>query len=183
MVVVIRLGLSAPHGSLSLCEDHDDVIKWKHFPRYWPFVRGIHRSPVNSPHKGQWRRALMFSLICAWINGWVNNGEAGDLRRHRAHYDVAVMWPRHQVTNGVDIPTFRELTFIWDYHKSRVMVLVNLSATSDTDRGVSRVPRGNDVTFLLKWGAWHSQKKLVSFHWKCSCGILCLIFPCILIYK
>ena len=36
---------------------HDDVIKWKHFPRYWPFVRGIHRSPVNSPHKGQWRRA------------------------------------------------------------------------------------------------------------------------------
>ena len=32
---------------------HDDVIKWKHFPRYWPFVRGIHRSPVNSPHKGQ----------------------------------------------------------------------------------------------------------------------------------
>ena len=48
---------------------HDDVIKWKHFPRYWPFVRGIHRSPVNSPHKGQWRGALMFSLICARING------------------------------------------------------------------------------------------------------------------
>ena len=63
---------------------HDDVIKWKHFPRYWPFVRGIHRSPVNSPHKGQWRGALMFSLICAWINGWVNNRETGDwsLWRH-----------------------------------------------------------------------------------------------------
>ena len=45
--------------------NHDDVIKWKHFPRYWPFVRGIHRSPVNSPHKGQWRGALMISLICA----------------------------------------------------------------------------------------------------------------------
>ena len=43
---------------------HDYVIKWKHFPRYWPFVRGIHRSRVNSPHKGQWRGALMFSLIC-----------------------------------------------------------------------------------------------------------------------
>ena len=51
---------------------HDDVIKWKHFPRYWPFVRGIHRSPVNFPHKGQWRGALVFSLICVWINGWVN---------------------------------------------------------------------------------------------------------------
>ena len=44
---------------------HDDVIKWKHFPCYWPLVRGIHWSPVNSPHKGQWRGALMFSLICA----------------------------------------------------------------------------------------------------------------------
>ena len=53
---------------------HDDVIKWKHFPRYWPFVRVIHRSPVNSPHKGQWPGALMFSMICVWINGWVNNG-------------------------------------------------------------------------------------------------------------
>ena len=70
---------------------HDDVIKWKHFPRYWPFVWGIHRSPVNSPHKGQWRGALMFSLICAWINGWVNNREAGDLRCYRAHYDAIVM--------------------------------------------------------------------------------------------
>ena len=46
---------------------HDDVIKWKHFPRYWAFVRGIHRSTVNSLHKGQWRGALMFSLIYAWI--------------------------------------------------------------------------------------------------------------------
>ena len=71
--------------------DHDDVIKWKHFPRYWPFVRGIHRSPVNSPHKGQWRGALMFSLICVWINGWVNNRKAGDLRRYRVHFDVTVM--------------------------------------------------------------------------------------------
>ena len=32
---------------------HDDVIKWKHFPRYWPSVRGIQRSQVKSPHKGQ----------------------------------------------------------------------------------------------------------------------------------
>ena len=71
--------------------EHDDVIKWKHFPRYWPFVRGIHRSPVNSAHKGQWRGALMFTLICARINGWVNNRKAGDLRRLRAHYDVIVM--------------------------------------------------------------------------------------------
>ena len=73
------------------CKHHDDVMKWKQFPHYWPFVRKIHRSPLNSPHKGQWREALMFSLICAWINGWVNNREADDLRRHHAQYD-ALMW-------------------------------------------------------------------------------------------
>ena len=72
-------------------EKHDDVIKWKHFPLYWPFVLGIHRSPVNFPHKGQWCRALVFSLICARINGWTSYHEAGDLGCHRAHYDVAVM--------------------------------------------------------------------------------------------
>ena len=76
-----------PNSALS----HDDVIKWKLFPRNWPYVRGIHRSPVNSPHKGQWRGALMFSLICAWINAWLNNREVGDLKRHRAHCDVIVM--------------------------------------------------------------------------------------------
>ena len=58
---------------------HDDVIKWNYFPRHW-----------NYPHKGQWRDALMFSLIWTWI--WVNNREAGDVRRHRAHYDVSVMY-------------------------------------------------------------------------------------------
>ena len=57
-------------------EFHDDVIKWKYFPRHWPFVRRIHRLPVNSPHKGQWCGALMFSLMCAWTNRWANNGEA-----------------------------------------------------------------------------------------------------------
>ena len=76
---------------LHILYTHDDVIKWKHFPRNWPFVRGIHRSPVNSPHKGQWRGALMSTLICARINGWVNTREAGDLRRYRPRYDVIVM--------------------------------------------------------------------------------------------
>ena len=71
---------------------HDDVIKWKHFPHYWPFVRGIHRSPVNSPHKGQWRGTLMFTLICVWINGCVNNRKAGDLWRDCIHYGVTVMF-------------------------------------------------------------------------------------------
>ena len=61
------------------------------FSALLPFVRGIHRLLVNSPHKDQWCRALMFSLICTWANSWINNGDTGDLRRQRAHYDVIVM--------------------------------------------------------------------------------------------
>ena len=61
--------------------------KWKHL-----LALCAENSPVNSPHKGQWRRALMLSLICAWINVWVNNHEAGDLRRYRARCDVTVMY-------------------------------------------------------------------------------------------
>ena len=52
---------------------------------------GIHRPPVNSPHKGQWRVAFMPSLICAWRNNWVNTRHGGDLTRHRTHYDVTVV--------------------------------------------------------------------------------------------
>ena len=64
---------------------HDDVIKWEHLLRYWPFVQGIFLSPVNYPHKGQWRSALMFFFkICAWKNRWVNN-------RDSAHHGVTVM--------------------------------------------------------------------------------------------
>ena len=72
---------------------HDDVIKWKHFSALLAICAG------NSPVPGEFptqrpvtvRAALVFSLICARINGWVNHGEAGDLRRNRAHYDVTVM--------------------------------------------------------------------------------------------
>ena len=89
MVSTVVLQLEHYKGT-TLYIDILNVIKWKHFPRYWPFVLGIHRSLVNSPHKGQWRGALLFSLICVWINGWVNNREADDLRRYRTHYDVIV---------------------------------------------------------------------------------------------
>ena len=68
---------------------------WRHqmenAPRYWPIVQGNHRSPVNSPDKGQWRGAFMFSLICVWTKSWVNNGDASDLRRHRSNHDVIAM--------------------------------------------------------------------------------------------
>ena len=80
-------------GNAQAIPHHDDVIKWEQFPRCWAFVRGIHRSPVNSLHKGQRLGALMFSLLCVWINGWVNSREVFEwcFRRYRAHYDVTVM--------------------------------------------------------------------------------------------
>ena len=92
---------------------HDDVIKWKNFPRHGSFVGGIHRSPVNSPHKGQWRGGLIFSSICAWINGWVNNREAGDLRRHRAYYDVTVIDTSMTMAANMHLrtPVLRPLVF------------------------------------------------------------------------
>ena len=81
---------------------NDDVIKRKYFPRYW---RGIHR----------WHGALMFSLIGARINGWVNNDEAGDLRRHRAHYDVPVMLCRLCISSGDKFPSLLEYIGINTY--------------------------------------------------------------------
>ena len=79
------------------------------FPRYWPFVRGIHRSPVNFPHKGQWRGALMYSLICTRINGWGNNGDASELR-----YRVT---PDHVLT-GTRAPPVS----IWRRYKDKELV-------------------------------------------------------------
>ena len=68
---------------------HDDVIKWKHFPRYWPFVRGIHRSPLNSSHKGQWHGAfdVFFHLrlnkrLSKQWRGWWFDKSSRPLWRH-----------------------------------------------------------------------------------------------------
>ena len=74
---------------------HDDVIKWKQFPRNRPFVRGIHRSPVNSRTKAVTRSFDVF-IDLRRNNDWVNTRETGDLRRYRAHYDVIVMYRHHR---------------------------------------------------------------------------------------
>ena len=102
----------------SVCSHHDDVIKWKHFPRYCSFLRGIQRSPVNSPHRGQWRGTLMYSLIRAWINGWVNNRETGDSRRHGAHNDVTVMicilnWRGSLLSNSIFTYALKHIIIVY----------------------------------------------------------------------
>ena len=111
-----------------------EFILWKHFPRYWPFVRGIHRSPVNSLHKGQWRRALIFSFIRDWINGWVNNREAGDLRRHRVDYDVIVMM-QHGNVNGL----YRGVTWTWRRLNSPTTSLLFSTFLQDYMKKISKL--------------------------------------------
>ena len=78
-----------------VCRHYGGYSWWRHqmetFSALPAICAGNSPAPVNSQHKGQWRGALMFSLISVWIIGWVNNRAAGDLRRYRAHYDVIVM--------------------------------------------------------------------------------------------
>ena len=103
---------------------HDVVIKWKDFPSYWPFVRGIHRLPVNSPHNGRKRGALMFYLTYAWTKRWINNRYTSDSRRHRCHYYVTVMSAFvFRITNWlcrvlyiiiITCRQFQEFTLKWD---------------------------------------------------------------------
>ena len=81
-----------------------EMAWWRHqmetFSAKLALCAGNSPVPVNSPHKSQWRGALMFSLIYVLINGWVNNREAGDLIRHRGHYDVIVMGS-NKTENGI----------------------------------------------------------------------------------
>ena len=81
------------------------------------FCARNYRWPVNSPHKGQWHGTLMFSLICAWTDNWADNEDAGDLRRHHAHYDVIVMnhpyyhrwgnaWCKYWSPNKIDLNVY-----------------------------------------------------------------------------
>ena len=130
---------------------HDDVIKWKRFPRYWPFVRRIHRSPVNSPHKGQWRGALMFSLICAELSGWVNTREAGDLRRYRTHYDVIVMLP--SPTERPKLP--HPLWTWWRHAMETFSALLALCAGNSPVAGEfpsqRPVTRSFDFSYICAW--------------------------------
>ena len=68
---------------------------WRHqmetFSALLVICAGNSPVPGEFPAQSQWRGVLMFSFICVWIKGWVNNRKAGDLRRYFAHYDVTVM--------------------------------------------------------------------------------------------
>ena len=161
----------------SLSKIYYDISWWRHqiekkIPRYWPFVQGIHRSPMNSSHKGQWRGALVFPVICAWINGWVNNRKAGDLRRHCGHYDVVVMsqhnlgtpnshlaWsdlklPRGTLLYKDDLAPVKKIP-LWWYGGCKIVVS----------------SLHNGIPYTVKW---HIYWKIMPFitHWAIRCYIV-----------
>ena len=105
------------------------------FPCYWPFVQGIHRSPVNSPHESPWHGASMFSLIFA-LNKRLS--EAGDLRRHRANYDVIVMgiwwytWSLvFRLTRYFETSKIVYIMFLAYRHPKRVLIVYEYNETKD----------------------------------------------------
>ena len=64
----------------------------------------------------------MFTLICTRINGWVNNGEAGDMRRYRAHYDVTVMLMPAVVGVTVLQPYYVVQSFVTHFRIGRTLM-------------------------------------------------------------
>ena len=132
---------------------------WHHqtetFSSLLAICAGIHRSPVNSPHKGQWRGALMFSLICVEINGSENNREAGDLRRHLAHSDISVMNREHvrnlkdwHLTTKQNGLYFLDNIFKCIFLNKNVWILIMIS--------LKFVPEGpdNNISTLVQIMAW-----------------------------
>ena len=127
----------------------------------------VGNSPVNSPHKGQWQRALMLSLISAWINDWVNNREAGDLRRHRAHYDVTIIPMPAGFCTGNELTGIFEVFFpeelvvlsfiLPEYEADRCRILPGKitalsSNKNDTERNVFQSEAKSDKIYVFHLG-------------------------------
>ena len=114
-------------------------------------------SPVTGeyPYKGQWRWALTFSLICVWINDWVNDREAGDLTCHRAQYDVTVVVRLTRRYTGISIATGKPLTAALNI-KTLSYNYINSHYKDKTDAGfifIMEIHISGKTIFLLRWGA------------------------------
>ena len=135
------------------------------------FVRD--RSPVNSPHKGQWLGALIFSLICVWINDWVNNREAGDLRRYRAHFDVTLML--HDLSwfmlLAIGVPGF---VIWWHPH-------VHMSSLSDISLHFAWIIRVDQDPVVLR--IMQIEMSWFQFNLDIQNGVICVILSSILTHE
>ena len=123
-------------------------------------------SPVNSQHKGQWRGALMFSLIWVWINGWVNNREAGDLRRYRVHYDVIVMGICIYYFDAF-VPAYKHVCVrsVWIYVMRKAWKQSFLHQWPDSMRANTANPIFDGIT-----SDFFSRYNMHMYHWKYICS-------------
>ena len=135
---------------------HDDVIKWKYFPSYWPFVRGIHRSQVNFPHKGKWSGALVFSLICRPLNKRLSKQSWGC----RFETPSRSLW-RHCNDQAMCVVSTenRELSWcqLWRHQKFSLWQITVPPATATTkmaSRWLSIF--GVDVCAIRMMTSWHT---------------------------
>ena len=125
--IIAVIGPWSFKGSLAT-SNSDKLIWWRHKMETFSALLApcAGNSPVNSPHKGQWRGALMSSLICTWINAWVSNREVGYWIRHHAHYDVIVMLlpqntriaTSHVIENDTKIEVIVVSPTTWEAHHS-----------------------------------------------------------------
>ena len=142
-----------------------DGYWWRHqmetFSALLAICAGNSPVPVNSLHKGQWRGALMFSLISASIKGWVNNQEAGDLRRSRPHYDVIVML----VTHTCCLFYYHHGMISDDYH-SFLLDVINHSCLTNVKCGLAKslFKLENEWTWL-----WVTKRGIRSLLWNLKC--------------
>ena len=130
-------------------------------------------SPMNSPHKGQWRGALVFSLICTWINGWVNNREAGDLRCHQTHYDVTVMWVF--IRSGNVLSPVSCQTISWSYASLLSLETITINSREIWNK-IQTMFQGSCKDHLLIW--WQTQFGINYIHlYMCSQKCICKSQP------
>ena len=118
---------------------------------------------MNSPHKGQWRGALVFSFICHWIDGGVNNREAGDLRHHRTHYYVSVDWAKRCDKTSCRLVKRHEAT--WEL-RDNWWTLIEHTFRITTPNYVKIVSRCDHFQWLLWLITWHVN----SWWTKCVSG-------------
>ena len=131
------------------------------------FVWGIHRWPVTSPHKGQWRGALRFSLVCVWINGWTNNREAGDLRPLRSLWRHCNVWTKQNKGQQTHEPSLSRMLYIPHRFQSTWSGIVFCMRQAKERR------RYIVTSFLIDWAHSQNAPCMVLFGIRTIVGVVC----------
>ena len=164
-------------GIMLLSQFHDcsgSSAWWRHqmetFSALLAICAGNSPVPGEFPaHKGQWRGALMFSLICVWINGWVNNREAGDLRRYHAHYDVIVM---DMTLKNVGNYIHRN-PLVWPNKKTKRVYFRSHTCHWSASEAFNSIWSATETERSSGWLIWHKW-----FYWMVVKGKVVMVTSC-----